>query len=101
MSGSGRYADGRSYELPSDWTPLGEAVLAGALDRARQAVSNDDAIDRVARFYNRASEYAGTSFLDAEPNPADSVHAADLYAVSRLSIRSQTCRVGSFSTTPR
>ena len=87
MSNSGLYANGKPYELPADWTPLSETVLNGALEHAREAVTCDDAIDRIARFYNRAGEYDGTSFLDVEPNPPGSVHAADLYAVSRLSIK--------------
>jgi hypothetical protein len=85
MTTSGRYADGRGYELPTDWAPLNDDLLSAALDRARQA-SAGDAMDRLRRFYDRESEYAGTSFLDAAPNPPDAVHAADLYAVSRLSI---------------
>jgi hypothetical protein len=85
MTINGRYADGRAYELPTDWAPLNESLLSAALDRARQAASGD-AIDRLRMFYDRESEYAGRSFLDAEPNPPDAVHAADLYAVSRLSI---------------
>ncbi|MEU0499180.1 DUF6308 family protein [Mycobacterium sp. NPDC006124] len=86
MGDPGRYADGGTYELPADWVPLSEAVLEDILQRAQQAITAPDAIDRLARFYDTASEYAGTSFLDVEPNPPGSVHAADLYAVSRLSI---------------
>jgi len=52
---------------------------------ARQAATGD-ALERLARFYDPGSEYAGASFLDADPNPSDAIHAADLYAVSRLSI---------------
>ncbi|MCH9731165.1 MAG: hypothetical protein K0U84_16060 [Actinomycetia bacterium] len=87
MSHTGQYADGRTYELPADWTPLDREVLIAARDRARSAVSGDDAVDRLTSFYDRNSEYAGTSFLDVVPNPTDSVHAADLYAVSRLSMK--------------
>lgn len=86
MGNEGRYADGRSYEMPADWLPLSENVLDGALQRGQQAVTTPDAFDRLASYYNTASEYAGTSFLDVKPNHPSSVDAADLYAVSRLSI---------------
>lgn len=86
MSNTGRYADGGSFDLPSEWIPLDQALLIAALERAKEAVDSEDALDRLARFYDRGSEYAGTSFLDVKPNIPGSIDAADLYAVSRLSI---------------
>jgi hypothetical protein len=86
MTPHGQYADGRAYELPVDWLPLSESVLQRALQLAREAVTNDSAFDRLTRFYNRDSEYAGTSFLDVEPKEAGKVTASDLHAVSRLSM---------------
>lgn len=86
MSHTGRYADGGSFDLPSDWISLDRALLVAALERAKEAVDSDDALDRLARFYDLKSEYAGTSFLDVKPNIPGSICAADLYAVSRLSI---------------
>ena len=85
MSHRGQYANGDTYPLPADWSPLDESVLKNALEYARAALT-DDAMRRLQSFYDPRGEYAGTSFLTAQPNLPGSVTAADLYAVSRLSI---------------
>ena len=86
MASKGRYADGRSFLLPDGWPSLLEDVLRAAVERARIAVFGEDALRRLLRYYNPSGNFASTSFLDAQPNPPGDIVAADLYAVSRLSM---------------
>ena len=86
MTTEGRYADGRSFLLPDGWPSLLEDVLGAAVERARIAVFGEDALRRLLRYYNPSGGFASTSFLDAQPNPPKDIVAADLYAVSRLSM---------------
>lgn len=86
MTQRGCYADGFSYGLPNDWEPLCQEVLQNVRRHALAAISGQDAVGRLLRFYDRQGEFAGTTFLDVEPNPPETVAASDLFAVSRLSI---------------
>jgi len=86
MTNKGRYAVGRPFELPDGWPSLLDEVLDSAVERARIAVFGDDALRRLLRYYNPSGNFASTSFLDAQPNPPGDIVAADLYAVSRLSM---------------
>lgn len=86
MTERGCYAGGLSYDLPDDWEPLGQDVLQIVRRHALAAISGEDAVGRLLRFYDRQGEFAGTTFLDVEPNPPETVAASDLFAVSRLSI---------------
>jgi hypothetical protein len=86
VAGTGRYGDGQHYLLPDGWPPVLDEVMATALSRTHDALAGDDALQRLAYFYDLAGDYAGTSFLDVQPNPSMDIHAADLYAVTRLTM---------------
>jgi hypothetical protein len=86
MTAPGRYGDDRTYTLPATWTPVTDEVLETALGQTLLAVTGDRAFEDLARYYDRAGSYSGTLFLDVEPNDPDNVEAADLYAVTTLSI---------------
>lgn len=86
MSALGKYGDDRTYTLPPTWEPLTNDVVATTLEQALEAVTGDGAHARLARYYDQSSSYCGTLFLDVEPNLPDRVEAADLYAVTTLSI---------------
>lgn len=86
MTAPGRYGDNRTYNLPASWTPVTDEVLKTAFEQALLALTGDRALEDVARYYDRAGSYAGTLFLDVEPNDPDNVEAADLYAVTTLSM---------------
>ena len=87
MANHGTYADSRTYYLPDGWPPLQPEVLSVGIDHARTAVFDEgDALRRLTYYYSRAGSYSGTSFLDTQPNPGNDIVAADLYAVSRLSM---------------
>src|SRR3954447_11089730 len=85
-SGQGQYADDRVYPLPQDW----EAVSADALDlattQALHALEVEPAANRLRTYYDPTGDYAGTTYLDVVPNETYAVGAADLWAVSTLSI---------------
>ena len=67
--------------------PLLEEVKVVAIRQAYSAISEDtDALHRLAYYYDPRGNYSGTSFLDAAPNPPSDIVAADLYAVTRLSM---------------
>lgn len=87
MTEQGRYADSRFFDLPADWAPLADEVLRTVTEQAVFALTRSAAIDDLARYYDRSGSYAGTLFLDVRPNDPCSIEAADLYAVTTLSMK--------------
>lgn len=89
MTEHGRYgADDRPpYALPDGWNPVDNEVLKTARTQALAALTGNGAVDAVARYYTPEGSYAGTLFLDVEPNDPFNVEAADLYAVTTLSMK--------------
>ena len=61
--------------------------LSRAAEAARNAVGQADAPELLRRYYDPASGYAGSTFLDLEPNEAHDLTATDLYALSLLDVR--------------
>lgn len=62
-------------------------MLNYALDRAREALQGDTAVERIAKYYKIESDFAGSLYLGIpDPDPTV-ITAADLFAVSSLSIR--------------
>ena len=87
----GTYADGRTYQLPQSWKPLNPAVLQIALDRSLSALSTagthlTPAVERLRVYYDPRKNYAGALVSTIEPNPEDEITAADLLAVTTLSM---------------
>ncbi|WP_050347901.1 DUF6308 family protein [Arsenicicoccus sp. oral taxon 190] len=64
-----------------------ESLCSTAIDRARHAVSAPDAVDNLVLYYDREGGYAGSTFSDLAPNDPLSIGAADLLAVTTLSVR--------------
>ncbi|GAB3785453.1 DUF6308 family protein [Nocardioides ungokensis] len=87
MTDHGRYGDDRTFALPDGWAPLRDEVLATATDQTLAAVTGTKAVESLVRYYDRNGSYAGTLFLDAQPNDPNAVEASDLYAVTTLSIK--------------
>lgn len=91
MAAQGQLADDRTLNLPADWEPLERAVLKIAFERAKDALGidlpNSSAVQRLAQYYDPTNDYSGSLFLSVEPNHATQVGAADLWAVSTLSMR--------------
>ena len=88
----GLYGDERTYALPDAWDPLALDVLDLALQRAIAALAmvTDDptsAEHRLGAYYAPEGGYAGNLFSSVEPNEAFGIGAADLWAVSTLSMK--------------
>ncbi len=89
MTSLGRYhpaGDVPGYDLPPGWTPTETALLEAALDRALGAWDGQE-VDRVTRYYDPESDYAGNLLTSIPTSADDDIDAADLLAVSMLSIK--------------
>lgn len=87
----GRYSDDRRYDLPAGWEAASAEVLAEALFRTRIALgllpgTGPSVSDRLEAYYATEGHYAGATFLEAQPQDDFDVTAADLWAVTTLSI---------------
>jgi hypothetical protein len=87
MTTTAPYGDTRTFDLPDGWKPVAEEVLTVAAEQTLAALAGDSTADRVAKYYDREGPYAGTLFLDAQPNDPNGLDAADLYAITTLSIK--------------
>lgn len=58
-----------------------------ALDRAREALQGDTAVDRIAEYYRIESDSAGSLYLGIPDHDPTVITVADLFAVSSLSIK--------------
>lgn len=86
------YGDGRSMRLPPGWDRVEETMLATALTQTEKAftggapASVDHAVDHLLAYYNPEGLYAGATFLDVEGYDDYAITAADLWAVTTLSM---------------
>jgi hypothetical protein len=87
MTVRGCYGDGRTLDLPDGWAPASNEVLETCTDQTLAALTDADSVDAVARYYDRDGSYAGTLFLDVEPNDPFGIEPSDLYAVTTLSMK--------------
>ena len=78
-------AYGRSMELDTVWRP-NPAVTARAVERARSVLNGTETATHLKNYYTSANDYAGSTFLDLEPNDPYQVSPADLLAVTTLSV---------------
>lgn len=65
---------------------LDEPVRKQARDQALYALNDSETPSRLAAYYNPRSNFAGATFAQLEPNPAYKITAADLLAVTTLSV---------------
>lgn len=86
MTRSSRYGDDRTFDIPPTWQTVSDEVLETALRQSLVTLGGDQAVADLVSYYDRGGPFAGTLFLDAQPNEPFSVEAADLYAVTTLSI---------------
>lgn len=89
----GIYADGRTYELPSTWTPAELPVLEFATAQALIAVGagagNPDTVRKqLVKYFDPNGKYAGALFntIGPSPNAPNDITPADLLAVTTLSM---------------
>jgi len=76
-------------KLPPGWEPASTDVLERTVELALRALQTSGPTpvqERFAAYYAVLGNYAGASFLDVAPNEASAFTAADLFAVSLLSV---------------
>ncbi|WP_052466863.1 DUF6308 family protein [Mobilicoccus massiliensis] len=71
--------------VPSDWRRA-EPFYAGALDRALTVLRDPRTPERLARYYDRRSNYAGATFTQLADDAPTRVTDRDLLAVSLLDV---------------
>ncbi|MFC4555735.1 DUF6308 family protein [Georgenia faecalis] len=79
-----------SSRTPLDWPPIADEVLAGALEQAFLALSDDGPSpvgERLARYYDVAGNYVGATFTSLQPNEQDGVTSADLHATTLMNVK--------------
>lgn len=79
-------SDVRHYNLPIGWAPADESLLNDALERALSAWDGTEE-ERVRTYYDPASDYAGGLLTEIPETDPGQVDAADLFAVTTLSMR--------------
>ena len=73
--------------LPKGWAWAPEALLAHAREQAWRVLEDEDVAEqRIAEYYRRESNYAGSTFSDLHPNDPFSIGGSDLLAVHMLSV---------------
>ena len=77
MNEHGRYGDDCTFALPSGWFAASEEVLDTAVAQTLAAMAEEHAVEGLVAYYDRGGSYAGTMFLDAQPNDPVSIEAAD------------------------
>jgi hypothetical protein len=85
------YGDGRTLTMPNGWAPVEGQMFETALAQTERAFTGgsdtvDHAVEHLTRYYDPAGRYAGATFLDVEGYDDYAVTAADLWAVTTLSM---------------
>ncbi|MGK5441427.1 DUF6308 family protein [Micromonospora sp. URMC 105] len=75
-------------EVPADWPIPGQATLTAARDAALDALKDTElAGRRLGRYYDPTGNFAGATYRTVLPNDPGQITAADLFAVTLLSVR--------------
>ncbi|WP_343901369.1 DUF6308 family protein, partial [Nocardioides aquaticus] len=85
------YGDGRTLTLPKGWAPVEESMFATGLAQTAMAFTGGEdsvehAVGNLVRYYDPAGAYSGATFLDVEEYDEYAITAADLWAVTTLSM---------------
>lgn len=84
-------AKGRILPLPSGWAPVEASMYDTALTQTMTAFTGGadnvgHAVKHLERYYDPAGRYSGATFLDVESHDDYAITAADLWAVTTLSM---------------
>ncbi len=71
--------------VPQDWRQA-EPFYDGALERALTVVRDPRTLERLVRYYDRGSNYAGSTFTQFSDNDPTRITERDLLAVSLLDV---------------
>lgn len=78
--------DPRFTTVPHEWEAPGREAVAGALGAVEAALSDPRAVEYLARYYSRERNFAGATFLALGPASPWDICAADLLALTLLSV---------------
>ncbi len=87
------YDDGlRPMALPTGWKPVEDAMFTTAYMQTQKAFTDggtgvDHAVKHLVAYYDPGGKYAGATFLDVESHDDYGITAADLWAVTTLSMQ--------------
>lgn len=84
-------ADGQVLRLPRGWEPVKQSMLTTALAQTARAFAGSDtgvthAVGHLLEYYDPAGKFSGATFLEVKTYDDYSITAADLWAVSTLSM---------------
>ncbi|SCE99172.1 hypothetical protein GA0070564_102479 [Micromonospora mirobrigensis] len=75
-------------ETPAGWPVPDDAALAAAREAALGALTNTERTGRrLGRYYDPTGNFAGATYRTVTPNDPGQITAADLFAVTLLSVR--------------
>lgn len=85
------HGDGRAMTLPQGWDPVEEPMYVTALAQTEKAFTAGTpgvkhAVEHLVDYYDPAGRYSGATFLEVDSHDDFAVTAADLWAVSTLSM---------------
>jgi Family of unknown function (DUF6308) len=78
---------------PNGFATIPEGALEVALAKTWDALDPELAIPRLRRYYDQTGDYAGATFVEAQPVIPDEFTAADLFALTLLSVDAPKPRV--------
>lgn len=78
--------DDRVVTIPMDWQVVDEARYEHILEAVRVVLAGPDAVQHLVDYYSRSGNYAGSTFVDLEPVSPWDITAADLLALTLLSV---------------
>jgi hypothetical protein len=78
--------DPRFTTVPQGWEPLTEKTYASAREATWQALHDERVVDRLVRYYDRAGDFAGATFLTVGPVDQLRFTSGDLLALTLLQV---------------
>src|SRR4051812_14756910 len=76
----------RFTAVPDGWEVASDDQLRRTADIAVTVLERPGAVDDVATYYDRESNYAGATFLDLDPSDPYAITCGDLLATTLLSV---------------
>ena len=87
--------DVRFDSVPEGWKVVSEEVVSNAERVVRASLEDDSAVDDLVTYYGRDGNYAGATFVELGPTSPWDITAADLLALTLLSVQAPPTQSGS------
>lgn len=71
---------------PPGFEPIPDGAIVVALAKTWEALDPDVAVPNLCTYYEPSGNYAGTTFVEADPGNPNAFTAGDLFAVTLLSV---------------